>query len=291
MRRALVVGPGRAGTALALALRGLGYEIAAAGGGARSQERFRALLGREPARDASAAARQADICFLTVPDRQIATLTRDLALRGAFRSGQLVVHLSGTLPVGVLEPARGLGADILAMHPLVAIADPSVGAQAFMGTVCTLEGTPAALERGVDLVHSLGGVPWCVGAAQKTRIHAAAVLSSNALVALLATAAEACDDPADSAILLSALLPLASGALRNIERHGLREALTGPVARGDVETVRRHLMVLSGDAREIYRATLAPLVRIARAQGALTDAAAQDLLLLASEASPGWRDE
>ncbi|EQD32582.1 oxidoreductase domain-containing protein, partial [mine drainage metagenome] len=156
------------------------YAIRAAGGSAASRGRYRDLLGEEPLSDlAEAASCTADMCFLTVPDRHVAAVAAELAGLGAFSKAQLVAHLSGALPAQALAPAGTLGADLLGLHPLVAIADPSVGRDAFRGTVCTLEGSARALVRGEALVQELGGVPWRVGALQKARIHAAAVLASN----------------------------------------------------------------------------------------------------------------
>lgn len=292
MPAALIVGPGRAGTTLALALDRLGYEVQALGGGAEARARFRALLGVAPAADAFDLRRTPDLIVLSVPDRRIAPVAEELAQHGAFRPGQLVVHLSGALPSAVLAPASGLGAGVLALHPLVAFADPGLGLAAFTGAVCTLEGQPAPVERGAQLVQELGGIPWAVSPLQKTRIHAAAVLASNGVIGLLAAGIAACaESPADRDKALSALLTLARGTLGNVAAHGLEGAQTGPVQRGDTSTVRRHLAVLSGEAADVYRALIGPLTSLAQTGGAIDQDVAQELLLLASEVRPGWNDE
>lgn len=288
MPLALIVGPGRVGTAMAVALQRGGYSVVATGGGGESRRRFRSLLGEDATIDASSEP-AADLTVIAVPDGVIESVARDIAGRGAITRGQLAVHLSGAVPSSVLEPLRGLGADVLAMHPLRTISDPATAASQLQGTVFTLEGDAQALERGRDLVQSLGGIPWAVTPDQKTRIHAAAVLSSNAVLALLATALDvASDQPGDAEIALPALLSLAEGAISNASREGLAGALTGPVARSDVETVRRHLQMLGGEPREVYRAMLAPLLRLARAAGRLDPEADAKIALLAAEVNGDW---
>jgi predicted short-subunit dehydrogenase-like oxidoreductase (DUF2520 family) len=289
--QAAVVGPGKAGTALALALAGILDVIGAAGGGEVARQRFARATGVRLWEDTAALVRAADWVFLTVPDRAIAAVAADLARAGAFRPGQVVVHLSGADGAELLASARAGGAQALALHPMQSFADPSRGRALFQGIVCTLEGDETAVAQGETLVRRLGATPWRVRAADKPVIHAACVLAANDLVALLAHAAALLasvhpEGGVDEA--LRALLPLARGALNAVEALGVPGALTGPVERGDATTVRRHLAAL-GERGVLYRAFLPVLYDVATEKGSLAPASRAALAQLLTEVVPGWR--
>lgn len=272
MERAVFVGPGRMGTALALALSGLQEVLGASGGSAQSREQFAAATGLSATADAAALCRQADWIYLTVPDRAVADAAQALAQAGAFHAGQVVCHTAGALDSTALGSAQAAGAQVLALHPMQAVAQPLLGRAAFAGAVCTVQGDDPAAQRAEKLVQALGMIPWRVPAERKPALHAAAALASNGLVGLLASAAEAAAGPeadaAERAKALAALLPLAEGTLRNVAALGIPQALTGPVERGDLATVRRHLEALYGDAAILYAALLPVLSRLAADKGA-----------------------
>src|SRR5690606_38424403 len=115
---------------------------------------------------------------------------------------------------------------------------------------------------------ALGGYTVLVPPAMRPLYHAAAVLASNGLVAVLSAAVRVFDEvgiPEGEAV--QALLPLVRGTLDNLENLGVRGALTGPVGRGDVDTVRLHLARLSGQDRALYCALGMELLRLSRAAG------------------------
>ncbi len=272
MQAVAIIGPGRVGTALWLALRGRCELVGAAGGSKASRDLFLRRTGVAVAPSAAALCLAADWVFLTVPDRAVAPLAAELGEAGVFHAGQVVAHTAGALPSAVLRPAQACGAEVLALHPMQSFADPERGADLFQGITCSIEGTPAARQAGADLARILGMRPWQVEAGDKPRLHAACALASNALVALLAVAARtagASDSPDDRQRALEALLPLSRGSLENLARLGLPRALTGPVERGDAETVRSHLDLLAGDADSAYRILGLVAVDLAREKGSL----------------------
>jgi len=281
MRRAAIVGPGRVGTALALALRGEAIVLGAAGGRDGSQQLFQQRTGVPLWDDAKALCKGADWVFLTVPDRSVVAVAESLASQGAFHSGQVVCHTAGSLDNSALRAAAAHGSATVALHPMQSVADPTLGRAAFTGAVCTLQGDEGAVTDASVLVEALGMRPWRVSAHDKARLHAASVLASNALLGLLALAAETAAGSLDREgrdLALSALLPLCRGTLQNVSAMGLPAALTGPVERGDVSTVQRHLGLLQGDALVAYRAFLPVLVRLGREKGSLQLSRASALL-------------
>src|SRR5690606_32099544 len=128
------------------------------------------------------------------------------------------------------------------MHPLMAVADPWLAGERLIGAAFAITGEPAAIAAARRVVSALGGVPLMIPATQRPMYHAAAVVASNYLVALTGLAVRMLGEAGieeDDAV--RALLPLLRGTLDNIGQLGVRAAVTGPIARGDVDTVRLHL--------------------------------------------------
>jgi predicted short-subunit dehydrogenase-like oxidoreductase (DUF2520 family) len=209
----------------------------------------------------------ATILVLAVPDGALAEVAHDVARAGPAPDGCVALHLAGALSTDVLAPLHAAGYAVGSVHPLQAIADPWAGADRLFGAAYALAGEPAAIAAGRRLANYLAGRTLVVPPAFRAVYHAAAVTASNYLVAVLAAAVRLMGDatiPEDEAV--PALLPLLRGTLDNLEQLGVAAALTGPVARGDVETVRLHLGRLSERDRHLYcvlgKETLA-LARIA----------------------------
>lgn len=235
-----VVGAGRVGAVLAAALGAAGHHVvAAAGESDASRARIAALLPGVPTLKPTAVARACDLLLLTVPDDMLTNVVTVLADSGALREGQYVVHTSGRHGLDVLAPAARVGARIVALHP----------AMTFTGTARDLERLPGcgygltapAGERGFaeGLVADLDGRPMWVPEEMRTLYHAGLAHGANHLVTLVSQAMEmlaaaGVDDPART------LRPLLTAALDNTLEQG-DSALTGPIVRGDVKTVRAHL--------------------------------------------------
>ncbi|MDF1606183.1 Rossmann-like and DUF2520 domain-containing protein [Nocardioides sp. YIM 152315] len=260
-----VVGAGRVGAVLAAVLRAAGHHVvAAAGESDASRARIADLLPGVATRKPSAVARACDLLLLTVPDDMLGNVVTTLSDAGAIRPGQYVVHTSGRHGLEVLAPAAAVGARVAAMHP----------AMTFTGTALDLDrlsggfggGCVFGLTAGPDerafvefLVADLGGRPTWVPEEMRTLYHAGLAHGANHLVTLVTQAMELLA-AAGSADPAGTLRPLLTAALDNALEHG-DAALTGPIVRGDVNTVRAHLADVGANAP----LTLPSYVALARA--------------------------
>ncbi|RYB93624.1 DUF2520 domain-containing protein [Nocardioides oleivorans] len=251
-----VVGAGRVGAVLAAALRSAGHEVvAAAGESDASRRRIDALLPGVEVAKPTDVARASDLLLLTVPDDMLANVVRVLSDSGAIHAGQVVVHTSGRHGLAVLEPARLVGARTIAMHPAMTFTGTDVDLPRLSGCVFGTTADEADRELTESLVADLGGRPMWVPEDRRTLYHAGLAHGANHLVTLVAEAMEilsaaGADDPA------ATLRPLLAAALDNALDHG-DAALTGPIVRGDVETVRAHVADLASDAPQTLPSYLA----------------------------------
>jgi predicted short-subunit dehydrogenase-like oxidoreductase (DUF2520 family) len=213
----------------------------------------------------------AELIFLSVPDARVEAALSQLDI-GAQHA---VVHTSGALSLDVLAPARALGAGTGVFHPLQAFAR-GAGPDRFRGIHVGVETATEALALQLTAVaHQLGAHVLSLAGVDRAGYHAAAVFVSNYQVALHAAAARVwalAGLPPEAA--RAALVPLGEGALRAIGQHELPDALTGPIARGDVATIVRHVAALAGDAEALalYRALAEELLRLPLALDAETRA-------------------
>lgn len=195
------------------------------------------------------------LVILAVPDSQVEPVAEKLAgLPGSWEDRHLV-HCSGSLTSGALSPAGERGAGLASFHPLQTFTGRS-GAEDFHEIWFSTEGDARTLELLEGFAGRLGARLLRVRPEQKTHIHLAAVFASNYVMALMHTAGEAgAGGGVEPEELQRALAPLMHRTAENIRRDGLDSALSGPIARGDVDTVRRHLELLEGDPglRELYR--------------------------------------
>jgi predicted short-subunit dehydrogenase-like oxidoreductase (DUF2520 family) len=192
--------------------------------------------------------------FLTVPDRALAEIAMTLATRGDAPSGCAAFHCSGALGADPLEPLHPRGYRLGTFHPLQAIANSVVGAERLIGSTFALSGDPEALAVGRRLISALGGRWIQVPTTGRPLYHAAAVMASNYVVTLLGEAASLLERLGVSREDAEhALASLARGAVEDVGGLGASRALTGPIRRGDTETVALHLRTLGGRDRELYR--------------------------------------
>lgn len=242
-----VVGAGRVGAVLAAALRRAGHDVvAAAGESDASRRRAADLLPGVPLAKPSEVARSVELLLLTVPDDMLPNVVQVLADSGALRAGQVVVHTSGRHGLAVLAPAAAVGARVVALHPAMTFTGTALDLTRLGGCVMGL--TAGAAERGLAeaLVADLGGRPTWVPEEMRTLYHAGLAHGANHLVTLVSEAmgllaAAGVDDPSGT------LRPLLDAALANALEHG-DAALTGPIVRGDVQTVAAHLRDISANA-------------------------------------------
>ncbi len=191
-----------------------------------------------------------EIVLIAVGDPFIALIAAKLIEK---RIGmQTVLHVSGSLSSEVLAPLASTGTAIGSMHPLTSVSDSLTGAGNFAGAFFCIEGTGPALERAEMIAELLGGRPFTIETKFKSLYHAAAVMASGNVVALFDMARQilsACGPDENTAG--SILLPLLRSTVANLERQSPAEALTGPFARADPETVVRHLSAFSDSAGSI----------------------------------------
>jgi len=232
--RVRIIGPGRAGTSLHMALARAGVAV-------------EPMLGRgdDPAR----AANRVDVVVIATPDGAVAQVAAAIAPR----DDVVVAHLSGSLGLAPLDGHRRRAV----LHPLVALPDAERGAEALRGAWFGLSAQGDPLIE--DVVDALDGRAIQVAEDAWARYHAAAVIASNHLVALLGQVERVA---ATVGAPLEAYLDLSRGTLADVTRLGPAAALTGPVRRGDTATVERHLVALPDAERPGYRALSAEAARL-----------------------------
>ena len=194
----------------------------------------------------SLAPAQPALIFLTVPDDAVAEVAASLAQLGELIPANVAfVHASGALELDVLAPLRRHHA-VGSFHPLRSFPEPGPPG-AFSGIVIGVDASSESLRRVLNRVaRDLGAKPKKVDDAQRAVYHAAAVFASNYVVALLAEAIGLLERSGwTETEAVQGLVPLAEGAIANVRKRGPVAALTGPIRRGDAQTVRRHLAALA----------------------------------------------
>ncbi len=246
-----VVGAGRVGAVLAAALRDAGYPIAAvAGESDASRNRVQDLLPGVPVAKPSAVARASDLLLLTVPDDMLHNVASVLAASGAIRAGQTVVHASGRHGLTVLAEATAVGARAIAMHPAMTFTGTAVDLPRLAGCMFGVTAGPEDREFTERLVQDLGGRAMWIPEDRRTLYHASLAHGANHLVTLVSQAMEllAAAGPDNEELSpADTLRPLLTAALDNALRHG-DSALTGPIVRGDANTVRAHVADIARNA-------------------------------------------
>ena len=257
VKRFALVGPGRAGTALSLALAERGASAVAVAGrspDAESTRRVAALLDARPVA-VEAVGHDVDLVIVATPDGEIASIGARVA--PSLRAGALVLHLSGARTLHELDDIARARPDVEvgSLHPLQSLPSGDIGRARLAGSWCAVEG-PAVVER---LAVTLGMRPFRVDPSARVRYHAAAAHASNHLVALIGQVERVA---ADAGVPPEAFLPLMRSTLDNAAELGARAALTGPVARGDAATVAAHLDSFPESERDAYRALAAAALRL-----------------------------
>ena len=248
-----ILGFGRLGACLAIAARQAGYPISAV---TAASEATREAVVRHgfPVRKSNVeAAALGEVIILCVPDRQIEPACRELVEGGRLRAGQILLHTSGANAADLLMPVKPTGVSIGALHPLQSFSDATEAAQQFSNIFFAIDGEQAAVAAASELAQALGGQVLTVPPQDRALYHAAAVTASNYLVSLLSVSERLFSRWTPNGHALDAVLPLAEGTLRNVRRQGTSAALTGPIARGDIATVNKHLQTLPPDLILLYK--------------------------------------
>ena len=254
-RAVALIGPGRAGRAVAGALLRAAWPIVAVAG-----RDITAPSTREAAAQLDTVARaiadvgdEAEVLLIATPDDVIRTVAHEVV--GSAAPGALVVHIAGSRGLDEFGPAARRRPDVrfAALHPLVSI--PSPDPRHLSGGWCAVAGDPDVY----DLARALELHPFTIAPGERSRYHATATIAANHLVALMGQVERLAQG---TGVPFEAFLPLVRGVLDNLEALGPRGALTGPVARGDVDTVAAHLAALPAAERDLYRALATEALRL-----------------------------
>lgn len=279
-----ICGLGRLGTHLALQLDACGAspvlfvtrDNAKGEAIARRMKRAPDVVG-----DARTAVAKACLLFLTIPDGALPVVAGELAqtvsdnarTQNSDRGPLLVVHCSGAHPSGILRPLREAGALAATFHPMQSFGpDAGTDISPFNDIVIGVEGDASALPILDDIAGRLGARTMRIPADTNARAlyHAAAVVAGNAPAALMALALELMGQAGVSENdAQAALMPLMRGAVENLRAHAPGEALTGPVVRGDIETIERHVAAMNGEfsMQTRYLTVLLQITELALASG------------------------
>lgn len=251
-----IIGAGRVGTALATLWYEAGLKVVAVSSlHMESAETLAAALEGARAVPTDEIAALCDVVVICVPDDVISMLAMNLARQDW--AGRLVVHVSGATAVAALEPLRLQGAMIGGMHPALAFASVEAARREIPEAAFALEAAePYALNMLEDLVGVLRGRVILLQAETRPIYHAALAILSNYTVTLYAVAERLLNEvQAESNTARELLLSLLRSTVVNIEQAGIPDALTGPLVRGDVQTIRAHIQALAfdSDLQELYR--------------------------------------
>jgi predicted short-subunit dehydrogenase-like oxidoreductase (DUF2520 family) len=273
------IGAGTTGTALAVRLAQHGYPVTAVSSRSlTSAEKLAARIsGCKVYNGAQEVANIAQLVFITTPDDTISRVAADVQ----WHNGQNVVHCSGAHSVDILEPAKLLGANTGCFHPLQTFASVDQAIDNIPGSTFAIEAEEPLASVLKEMATALEGDWVILKAGDKVLYHTAAVFACNYLVTLVKLATDLWQTfEVPPAQATKALMPLLRGTLSNIENVGLPNGLTGPIARGDLGTISRHLESLSKQAPSllgIYKELGRQTVPIALAKGKIDSQRAEEL--------------
>ena len=241
-----ILGIGKVGRAIGLLLRSAGYNIAAiASRTPASINQGMAYTGGTPYTDFSEAASQAECIFITTSDDAIASVCEKITRGGSIKPGKKVIHMSGAGGLSLLEEARRSGAHTACIHPLQSFADVEGAIKNIPGSTFGITSDDEIKQWCVQVVKDLGGNPFFISDAEKPLYHAAACIASNYLTTLIHMVQTIYQSLGlDREDAMHAFWPLVKGTVRNIEDKGTVHALTGPIARGDMGTLKKHIEAL-----------------------------------------------
>lgn len=281
--RVAIIGLGKVGAAVGYLLKMAGYEIAAVSD--QSEEALRCntvFTGGRICPDPTQAAALADCTLITTGDDMIASVCRRISAGGAVRPGCKVLHMSGAGGLDLLDDARARGAFVASIHPIQSFADVDGAVANIPGSTFGITAQEEIRQWSINLVEDLGGVPLIVSEADKPLYHAAACMASNYLTTLISMVETIYGHfglkGGDAA---GAFRPLLRGTLSNIESRGTVHALTGPIARGDAGTIRKHMQALARNLPELldaYRSLGIMTVGLALKKNSLSGERAAEIL-------------
>jgi len=279
------IGAGTVGTALSVRLSSKGYQVVAVSSRSQTSAKnlAQAISDCHVFSNNQGVADAAELIFITTPDDAIASVASEIQ----WHSGQSVIHCSGADSTDILEPARKLGAHVGAFHPLQTFASVRQAIDNISGSTFALEAEEPLLNTLKNMATALDGQWIELKASDKVAYHAAAVIACNYLVTLVKLATDLWQTfaiPPHQAT--RALLPLLQGTINNIDTIGIPQCLTGPIARGDTGTIKKHLNALQEVAPALvstYRELGLQTIPIALAKGRINQHQAEELQAILKE--------
>ena len=262
-----IIGPGRAGIGLGLALARAGYPVRLHG---RRKTAVPAPLTLTVGPDDRPPPwiGEVSVLVLAVRDDALRGLALILQHSQTVRAEHVVLHLSGVQGQEALGPLVTSQAALGSLHPLQTISDPEGAPERLKGAWAAVEGMPRAVETAEQLARDMGLKPFRLATKHKAVYHAGAVFASNYFVVIEAVAQRLLRHAGlTDAEAWQALRPLVEGTLANLSKRQPPEALTGPVMRGDAETIVRHLESLTIDDQNLYRLLGRAALELARKRG------------------------
>ena len=276
------IGAGTVGAALAVGLSQKGCKVLAVSSRTLSSSQRLAQLvpDCQVCQTAQGVADAVKLVFITTPDDVISKVASEIK----WHKGQDVIHCSGAHSIDILEPARQLGANVGSFHPLQTFASVNEAINNLPGSTFALEAEEPLLSRLKELASILNGRWVELKPGDKVLYHTAAVFVSNYLVTLVKLALDLWQGfgvPPKEAT--ESLLPLLKGTMNNIENIGLPDCLTGPIARGDLSTISKHLNTLKSKNPSLfttYKDLGLQTISVALAKGKIDTDRAEELKAL-----------
>ncbi len=252
------IGAGKVGTAFGVYLKQNGFAIY--GYYSRtlnSANSAAALTNSKAEKTLSGLVRHTDIIFITTNDDEIERVCNTLVEQDLLCKGKILVHMSGSSSSSILQSAKQKGCYTYSLHPLQSFADIHKAVQDLKHTVFSVEGDDDKIEVIESILNRMRNKYFRITAEQKALYHAAACMVSNYLVTLMEQGLSLFESIGiDKQEGYKALLPLIEGTIKNIDALGTEKALTGPIARGDSKTIKRHVKAMgeySPESLEFYR--------------------------------------
>jgi len=280
-----ILGLGKVGTAVGFFLRRAGYPIAAVSAlPIESASTGVEFTGGTVLANYTEAASRGSIILITTVDDAIAHVCEKITREGAIGPGKKVVHMSGACGLDVLQSAKKAGASVACIHPMQAFADVKNAIQNIPGSAFGVTADEDIEAWALRLVQDLGGKAFIIADEDKPLYHAAACMASNYLVTLMHLVEGiylriglSRDDA------LRVFWPLVRGTIRNIESQGTVQSLTGPISRGDVGTLKKHLTAFNEKIPELdflYRTLGLQAVDVGFKKGTLSPERVQEIKTL-----------
>jgi len=273
------IGAGKVGTALAVQLSSKGYPvIAVASRTMQSAQKLAVLVpGCKAYENVQQIADNAGLIFITTPDDAI----EPVAAKIKWNKGNLVVHCSGAGSLDILDVALKTGAQVGAIHPLQSFANVEQAIKNIPGSTFAIEGDGPIVDLLTEIAKALDGKAIELGAGNKVLYHAAAVMACNYFVTLMKLSTDIWQGfGVDSNEAIQALSPLIQGTVNNLINVGLPNSLTGPIARGDVGTIQKHIDAFKEKMPallKMYRELGLQTIPIGLAKGTLSKEKAKEL--------------